>query len=661
MIGKHTYGKPVVHWKHDDASLNIGNFCSIANGCNIYIGGNHRIDWVTTFPFGHVHKNVFTGFDGQGHPQTNGDVNIGNDVWIGANVTIMSGVTIGDGAIIANNSHVVKDVEPYSMVGGNPAKMIKKRFSDEHVEKLLEIKWWYWDDDLIKTHVPLLCNDSIDTFIQAAEKQKIVRGKVHLVMYSQGEPFDSAKRKMMDTIQRCTSRQVICHAYDRKNIMSCDWYHHVETVSKIPELRKRDGLHCVYKPFITNDVFQNMEEDDILFYADCSQYFNTSRIGCNEPIDILLDIVDERGHVAGAVDVNHSNTKSNCCTNLDIWNIVFPSGENEMNLMLPHVCASWFLLKKNDLTKTFMREWLYYCMYTDSTFPNPLITYHHTVDQSIFNILVAKFDMFVFQDDELNHHQTKNRNRVMKSLNAASVTKRNFIQKLSNTFDVRARKQLEKDILNLKKLHNNLQFSGNIFIEVPEQIMILRHLRDTDCVLELGGSTGRSSCVINSILTDKSKHVVVEPSKSELETLKKNRDVNDLHFQIENAAISAKQLYSKGWYTHDTQIPGSVPVNCIRFEDLDRYNLSFNVLVIDNEGNFVQMLKDFPNILNGIRMVQIEHDFHSQEDLDYFTETLQEHGFSCADTLRKVDPYGPGWKWRDGVIGDPIFVSIWKR
>lgn len=209
---------------------------------------------MTTFPFGHAHKNVFTRFDGQGHPRTNGDVNIGNDVWIGENVTIMSGVTIGDGAVIANNSHVVKDVEPYSMVGGNPAKMIKKRFSDEQIKKLLEIKWWYWDDDLINTHVHLLCNDSIDTFIQAA-KHNTIRGKIHLVMYSDGEPFDSAKRKMIETIQKCTSRQVVCHAYDRTNITSRDWYHHAKAVSKIPEVRKRDGLHCVYKPFITNDVF----------------------------------------------------------------------------------------------------------------------------------------------------------------------------------------------------------------------------------------------------------------------------------------------------------------------------------------------------------------------------------------------------------------------
>jgi len=77
-------------------------------------------------------------------------------------------VNIGDGAVIANNSHVVKDVEPYSIVGGNPAKFIKYRFTKEQIEKLLTIKWWLWDDDEINRATPLLCNKDIDQFINYA-------------------------------------------------------------------------------------------------------------------------------------------------------------------------------------------------------------------------------------------------------------------------------------------------------------------------------------------------------------------------------------------------------------------------------------------------------------------------------------------------------------
>ena len=168
-IGKHTYGTENLRiYYPESAKLYIGNFCSIASNVNIFLGGNHRQDWVTTYPFGHIHQNIFNNFNGQGHPTTKGDIIIGNDVWIAQNVTIMSGVKIGDGAIIANNSHVVKDVEPYSIVGGNPAKFIKYRFTSEQIEKLLEIKWWNWDDEKINKFTPLLCNENIDDFIKIA-------------------------------------------------------------------------------------------------------------------------------------------------------------------------------------------------------------------------------------------------------------------------------------------------------------------------------------------------------------------------------------------------------------------------------------------------------------------------------------------------------------
>ena len=84
----------------------------------------------------------------------------------------MSGVTIGDGAVIANNSHVVKNVEPYSLVGGNPAKLIKYRFSTEQIEKLLAIKWWDWPDQLINLYTPLLCSQNIDDFLQKVEENE---------------------------------------------------------------------------------------------------------------------------------------------------------------------------------------------------------------------------------------------------------------------------------------------------------------------------------------------------------------------------------------------------------------------------------------------------------------------------------------------------------
>lgn len=162
-VGKYTYGHDNIEtfWEGDppnNAKLVIGSFCSIGGRIKIYCGGNHRVDWITTYPFGHISRDIFNRFDGVGHPKTNGDVIIGNDVWIGADSTIMSGIKIGDGAVIAANSHVVKDVEPYTMVGGNPARVIKKRLPEPIIDKLLKLKWWELDDNTINEISPLLCS-----------------------------------------------------------------------------------------------------------------------------------------------------------------------------------------------------------------------------------------------------------------------------------------------------------------------------------------------------------------------------------------------------------------------------------------------------------------------------------------------------------------------
>jgi len=219
-------------------------------------------------------------------------------------------------------------------------------------------------------------------------------------------------------------------------------------------------------------------------------------------------------------------------------------------------------------------------------------------------------------------------------------------------------------IQKLIDIHNSLSFTDKASLnsEIPEQLMSVKHITPDSVVLELGGSIGRNSCVINSILDTKTNHVVIEPSTRELSMLQQNRDSNNFGFFIENSAISKDPLYSLGWYTYRTQIPDSVEVNTINYDNLlVKYKLKFNTLVIDSEGHFVGMLKDFPNILDGIKLLIIEHDFNTEDDLCYFKKLMTQSGFTMKDMFLKNDRYGPGMNWCDGLNTDPIFVSVWKK
>lgn len=167
-IGRGSYGVPEVHDWNEGSSLKIGAFCSISAYVQIFLGGEHRLDWVTTSPLSYMFETA----DIQNYGQSKGDVIIGNDVWICANAVILPGVTIGDGAVIANGAIVTRDVEPYSVVAGNPAKNIKFRFSPEVIAQLLDVCWWNWPEALIKKHITSLQSNDIHNFIHTATKIK---------------------------------------------------------------------------------------------------------------------------------------------------------------------------------------------------------------------------------------------------------------------------------------------------------------------------------------------------------------------------------------------------------------------------------------------------------------------------------------------------------
>lgn len=167
-VGRYTFGTERITIMYPDANLVIGSFCSIGQNIRIYLGGNHGTSWCSVYPFGHINQAVFP-YHGRGHPSTNGPVIIKNDVWIGDSCTIMSGSQIGDGAVVANNSHVVTSIPPYAIYGGNPAKLIRYRFSPEVIARLLAVRWWNWPDEKINKYLPLLSGPDIEAFLDSAE------------------------------------------------------------------------------------------------------------------------------------------------------------------------------------------------------------------------------------------------------------------------------------------------------------------------------------------------------------------------------------------------------------------------------------------------------------------------------------------------------------
>jgi len=162
-VGRHSYGvkEHNVLLPSADAPLKVGSFCSIAEGVALMCAGHHLMYAATTFPISHIMLGQAVPATAFGRPV---GISIGNDVWIGRRAMILPGVTIGDGAIIGAGAVIAKDVAPYAVIVGNPAKVIRYRFDPETIEKLQAIRWWEWTDEKIKSEAEWLLGP-IDAFV----------------------------------------------------------------------------------------------------------------------------------------------------------------------------------------------------------------------------------------------------------------------------------------------------------------------------------------------------------------------------------------------------------------------------------------------------------------------------------------------------------------
>jgi acetyltransferase-like isoleucine patch superfamily enzyme len=167
VVGAGTYGRPKLRFPETGARLLFGRYGSVADGVEILLGGNHRLDWATTYPFPALPGLWPEAVGREGSHATRGDVRIGCDVWLGSQSLVLSGVTIGHGAVVAARAVVTRDVPPYAIVAGNPARLIRLRFETAEIAALLDSRWWELPVAQVKRLVPLLMSERIDELCAA--------------------------------------------------------------------------------------------------------------------------------------------------------------------------------------------------------------------------------------------------------------------------------------------------------------------------------------------------------------------------------------------------------------------------------------------------------------------------------------------------------------
>ena len=253
---------------------------------------------------------------------------------------------------------------------------------------------------------------------------------VHLVIYSNNEPFNTTKRITIESVKNFSDNNIVIHDYNFEKIKAMDWF---KEIASLPEIHtdsptfysgRRDGYYNSWKAFIIKDVYDTMQDDDILYYVDSSQHFRT---GFTENIDRLCEIAYDKHFIAGSIGSDSRNNEYRVCDNLSVWDKIYPNNDNRKYLTKMHVLNAWFILRKNKTNTSFINEWAYFTSYKDNELIHPLVTYHHTGDQSIFNILVLKYKYLVFHRKDIIHCDNKNKNLVLEVVNNNENTDDLFI------------------------------------------------------------------------------------------------------------------------------------------------------------------------------------------------------------------------------------------
>lgn len=251
------------------------------------------------------------------------------------------------------------------------------------------------------------------------ENNKIAN--LHFITYSNGKnritgnEYSYTQNLLIDSIELHTKYNVIYHTYDLDKIKNKDWFF---KISNFPNLEintnySRDGYYNAWKAFLVKEVYDLMGDDDILYYVDSSGYHQS---GFNQNIDTLLEYGFELTRISGTFGFDVKNNSYGCCDNINLWKYIYRNLEMNYDELInkPHVLNSWFVFKKEKTNENFINEWV------DTIITEidnvPLIALHHTIDQSIFNVLVYKYNFNCFFSNQY-HDTNKNHNNVHEILN----------------------------------------------------------------------------------------------------------------------------------------------------------------------------------------------------------------------------------------------------
>lgn len=210
------------------------------------------------------------------------------------------------------------------------------------------------------------------------------------------------------------------------------------------------------------------------------------------------------------------------------------------------------------------------------------------------------------------------------------------------------------EMFNLSDMHSKLKLDfGSFNDEYPEQIMVYKFLKGDEKVLEIGANIGRNTLIIASILNNQQNLVTMESCPTIFKQLEHNKNLNNMNFFTENSALSKKKLIQKNWDTiqSDVLIDGYQNVNIITYDQLlQKYNIRFDTLVLDCEGAFYYILQDMPEILDDIKMIIMENDYHNINHKNYIDDILIKSGFKVV--YSKSGGWGPCTN---------NFFEVWKK